>query len=104
MQNGKFSAAAALLVKTLKKVDFLKIDVDKQQTHDQAKKNIDLLHARIQLTYPTFGSPTIPHFSDVPNLPIKGVGFSSSFFLGGILKVNEREKHLTINLFSTLAT
>lgn len=75
MQNGKFSAAAALLVKTLKKVDF-----------------------------PTFGSPTIPHFSDVPNLPIKGVGFSSSFFLGGILKVNEREKHLTINLFSTLAT
>lgn len=38
VQNGKFSAAAALLVKTLKKVDFLKIHVDKQQTHDQAKK------------------------------------------------------------------
>lgn len=38
VQNGKFSAAAALLVKTLKKVDFLKIHVDKQQTHDQVKK------------------------------------------------------------------
>lgn len=38
VQNGKFSAAAALLVKTLKKVDFLKIQVDKQQTHDQGKK------------------------------------------------------------------
>ena len=38
VQNGKFSAAAALLVRTLKKVDFLKIHVDKQQTHDQAKK------------------------------------------------------------------
>jgi hypothetical protein len=58
VQNGKFSAAAALFVKTLKNVDF-----------------------------PTFGKPTMPHFSDVPKRPIRGGAFvaPSSFFFGGIL-------------------
>ena len=35
-------------------------------------------------TNPTLGKPTIPHFNEVPILPISGVGFSSSFFFGGI--------------------
>lgn len=55
-------------------------------------------------TYPTLGSPTIPHFREVPNLPIKGVGFSSSFFLGGIFKMAEMEKYLEKNEFSKLTT
>lgn len=38
------------------------------------------------MTYPTFGSPTIPHFSDVPNLPRREGAASASFLcLGGIL-------------------
>lgn len=38
------------------------------------------------MTYPTFGSPTIPHFSDVPNLPRReGVASASFLCLGGIL-------------------
>lgn len=37
-------------------------------------------------THPTFGSPTIPHFSDVPNLPrMEGVASASFLCLGGIL-------------------
>ena len=58
VQNGKFSAAAMLvLVRTLKKVDL-----------------------------PTLGRPTIPHLRFVPMRPISTC-FSSStfFFLGGIL-------------------
>ena len=35
--------------------------------------------------HPTFGSPTIPTFKDVPNLPSNGTVSSSCFFLGGIL-------------------
>ena len=35
-------------------------------------------------THPTLGIPTIPHLREVPNLPKKIGGFSSSFFLGGI--------------------
>lgn len=75
MQKGKFSAAAALFVSTLKNVDF-----------------------------PTFGSPTMPHFSEVPNRPIRGVGFSSSFFLGGISSRSETEKYRKNNLLSTVTT
>lgn len=54
--------------------------------------------------YPTLGSPTIPHFREVPNLPIKGVRFSSSFFLGGIFKMAEMDKYLAKNEFSKLTT
>ena len=54
-------------------------------------------------TYPTFGRPTIPHFSEVPNRPINGVGFSSSFFFGGILERNETEKYRRNNLLSKVA-
>lgn len=36
-------------------------------------------------TYPTFGSPTIPIFRDVPNLPIIGCDLTPSPpFFGGI--------------------
>ena len=42
------------------------------------------LVSSINGTYPTLGSPTIPHFRDVPNLPKRGVASSSSFFFGGI--------------------
>jgi len=57
----------------------------------------------IKHTYPTFGRPTIPHFSEVPNRPINGVGFSSSFFFGGIFERNETEKHRRNNLLSKVA-
>ncbi len=39
--------------------------------------------------YPTFGKPTMPHLSEVPNLPSKGPGDSDSdaplFLLGGMV-------------------
>lgn len=80
--------------------------MDKQQPSIKSKynrKKIDQsFHVKAQ-PYPTFGSPTIPHFNDVPNRPINGVGFSSSFFFGGILTRNEREKHRTNNLLSRVA-
>lgn len=59
MQKGKFSAAAWLLVRTLKKVDF-----------------------------PTFGMPTIPTFKLVPTRPISGFRSGSSTFFGAILGKN----------------
>jgi len=55
VQKGKFSAATALLVRTLKKVDF-----------------------------PTFGTPTMPTFRFVPTRPIRGFLSGSSTFLGAI--------------------
>lgn len=58
MQNGKFSAAAWLLVSTLKKVDL-----------------------------PTFGIPTIPTLRFVPTRPINGFFSGSSTFFGGILQM-----------------
>ena len=56
VQKGKFSAAAWLLVNTLKKVDF-----------------------------PTLGIPTIPTFKLVPTRPISGFRSGSSIFFGAIL-------------------
>lgn len=58
VQKGKFSAGAALLVKTL--------------------KNVDL---------PTFGTPTMPILKFVPIRPINGLRSGSSCFLGGIVHV-----------------
>ena len=46
----------------------------------------------------------MPHFSEVPNRPIRGVGFSSSFFLGGISSRSETEKYRKNNLLSTVTT
>lgn len=57
VQKGKFSAGAADLVRTLKKVDF-----------------------------PTFGTPTIPILKLVPGLPMSGLISGCSAFFGGILK------------------
>lgn len=57
VQNGKFEAAAALFVKTLKNVDF-----------------------------PTLGTPTMPTRRLVPTRPINGFRSGSSTFFGGILK------------------
>lgn len=57
VQKGKFSAAAWLLVSTL--------------------KNVDL---------PTLGTPTMPTFKFVPTRPISGFFSGSSTFFGGILK------------------
>lgn len=56
VQNGKFSAAAELFVRTLKNVDF-----------------------------PTLGTPTIPTLRLVPTRPIRGFFSGSCAFLGGIL-------------------
>ena len=57
-------------------------------------------------TYPTFGNPTIPHFNEVPTLPIRPGFFSSTcFFFGGILslyKIAKGRKHLSNNLFYIL--
>lgn len=50
------------------------------------------------LSYPTLGIPTIPHFREVPNRPIRGVFSSTSFFFGGILKAEEMWKGWTKNL------
>ena len=37
-------------------------------------------------SHPTFGSPTIPHFSEVPNLPRRAGALSASFLcFGGML-------------------
>lgn len=55
VQNGKFSAAASLLVRTL--------------------KNVDL---------PTFGIPTIPTFKFVPTRPMSGFFSGPSTFFGGM--------------------
>lgn len=57
VQNGKFSAAAWLFVRTLKNVDF-----------------------------PTLGIPTIPTFRLVPTRPISGFLSGSSIFFGAILR------------------
>ena len=76
MQKGKFSAGAACLVSTLKNVDFLKIDMHITE------------YLLMSTTYPTFGSPTMPHFSEVPNLPSRGPCPSDSevvLFFGGML-------------------
>lgn len=56
VQKGKFSAAAWLLVRTLKKVDF-----------------------------PTFGIPTMPIFKLVPTRPMSGFRSGSSGFFGAML-------------------
>lgn len=66
MQKGKFSAGAADLVRTLKKVDF-----------------------------PTFGTPTIPTFKFVPTRPISGFISGSAFFLGGIAATAKKGKSIT---------
>lgn len=67
VQNGKFEAAAALFVKTLKNVDF-----------------------------PTFGTPTMPTRKLVPTRPINGLRSGSSTFFGGILKSTKtKEKKLS---------
>lgn len=55
VQKGKFSAAAELLVRTLKNVDF-----------------------------PTLGTPTIPTLRLVPTRPIMGFRSGSCTFLGGM--------------------
>lgn len=55
VQKGKFSAAAELLVRTLKNVDF-----------------------------PTLGTPTIPTRRLVPTRPIRGFFSGSCAFLGAI--------------------
>jgi len=56
VQKGKFSAGIALLVKTLKKVDF-----------------------------PTLGSPTIPTFKFVPTRPSKTCFSTGASFFGGMI-------------------
>ncbi len=44
------------------------------------------LYIFVIFSYPTFGNPRIPHFSDVPTLPIRGGSLASvCFFFGGIL-------------------
>lgn len=57
VQKGKFSAATALLVNTLKNVDF-----------------------------PTLGTPTMPMRSVVPTRPINGFLSGSATFFGGMLQ------------------
>ena len=87
VQKGKFSAGTAFFVRTLKKVDFLRIH----------------LHRFIEFStgnasYPTFGSPTMPHLSDVPKRPKRGGGLAeaaASFFFGGIL-VPRRTKRINL--------
>jgi len=64
VQNGKFSAAASLLVRTL--------------------KNVDL---------PTFGIPTIPTFKFVPTRPMSGFFSGSSTFLGGMMTTGLINQH-----------
>jgi hypothetical protein len=53
-------------------------------TNIQTQKQTTLLLIEYKNTNPTLGKPTIPHFNEVPILPISGVSFSSSFFFGGI--------------------
>lgn len=60
VQKGKFSAAAWLLVRTLKKVDF-----------------------------PTFGIPTMPIFKLVPTRPMSGFRSGSSGFFGAMLDIQD---------------
>jgi hypothetical protein len=64
VQNGKFSAAASLLVRTL--------------------KNVDL---------PTFGIPTIPTFRFVPTRPMSGFFSGASTFFGGMTIAHLNDQH-----------
>lgn len=93
VQNGKFSAAAWLLVSTLKNVDFLwwtwtGVSVKAQHLFIHTTHIWILTYwtciRPIMHTYPTLGRPTIPIFREVPNLPIKGGCLGASPFLGGI--------------------
>lgn len=81
VQNGKFSAGAEALVKTLKKVDLL-------WSEYIGSKFIHLIiRSYINISYPTFGNPTIPHLRELPNLPSRGPNPSDSdavLFFGGI--------------------
>ena len=106
VQNGKFSAAAELFVRTLKNVDFLKNEkaihqrlvlVDQTKDMRSHVRFSALVPKLLPHSYPTFGKPTIPHLSEVPNLPINGAGFSSSFFFGGIFRINEQENQRYLN-------
>jgi len=73
VQKGKFSAAAWLLVRTLKKVDF-----------------------------PTFGIPTIPIFKLVPTRPISGFRSGSSGFFGAMLDIRDKTYVASISKFYVL--
>lgn len=81
-----------------------------QTKHNQHSKFISLtaLLLRCQIkgtahmagsdTYPTFGSPTIPIFKEVPKRPIRGGGFGPSPpFFGGICRENYITLHDIIN-------
>lgn len=42
------------------------------------ERAVELYANKKAVTYPTLGRPTIPIFSEVPNLPISGGGFGAS--------------------------
>ncbi len=44
-----------------------------------------MLDIKLAISYPTLGKTTMPHFSEVPNLPMTGPAPSDSQTLGGIL-------------------
>lgn len=75
VQKGKFSAAAWLLVSTL--------------------KNVDL---------PTLGTPTMPTFKFVPTRPISGFFSGSSTFFGGILKLYNEINQIIVKQQKSVAT
>ena len=72
VQKGKFSAAAVLLVRTLKNVDFLK------RPKNNGVQIMDIQGFCSTYTNPTFGRPTIPTLRDVPTLPRRGAGPEAS--------------------------
>ena len=37
-----------------------------------------MLDIKLAISYPTLGKPTMPHFSEVPNLPMTGLAPSDS--------------------------
>lgn len=99
VQNGKFSAAAWLLVSTLKKVDFLQRTASGKplvMSHNTHTLQISTLYGT--RTYPTLGNPTIPIFREVPNRPINGGCFGASTFLGGICVNYKSVNSYTVNV------
>lgn len=108
VQKGKFSAAAWLLVRTLKKVDFLCVDrltdqsgqmLTNRGTREGTTWASTDNKPRQQITYPTLGSPTMPIFKLVPTLPkskiLASLAFSLADFLGGIVRwpvIGQRKK------------
>lgn len=89
VQNGKFSAAAWLLVSTLKNVDFLWW-FKAREGHvnscwvTQNTQRVPPSTNYASSTYPTLGNPTIPILREVPNRPINVGCFGASAFLGAI--------------------